>query len=205
MATRGRKAIEIDTAEFQAQLKQLEAAQPDGKFPNRSALWVSFEATDWAKGRSPRPLTAQVAMIRAKELNLEIQTPVGQRGRVKGQGPVVKGPRKAKQANADYLAAMLKDVPSDYHKTVQKAANGSLKAVIKLKCLDCCGFEKGCSNIHSAKKEVSLCTAVSCANWGYRPYKHKESLTEAGRTRISLGLLDKKGNDDEADSTGTVV
>lgn len=196
MATRGRKAIEIDTAEFQAQLKQLEAAQPDGKFPNRSALWVSFESTEWAKSRNPRPLTAQVAMIKAKELKLEIQTPIGQKGRVKGQGPVVRGQRKSRNVPIDAVDAMTKATPEKYAPLIKKVANGSLKAVVKLNCLQCCNFQK---------KEVGLCTIVSCPAWGFRPYKHKASLTAEGRQRISLGLLDDKENDDEADSPGTVV
>lgn len=205
--TRGRKPIEVTAEQLQEQIITLEKAQPDGKYPNRSALWLALEATEWAKGRSPRPLTAQVAMNIAKSGNLTFVTPVGKCGREKGQGPVNVGPRKPRKVNNEYLNSMLASFPEDYHKVVKKAAGGSLKAVIKLKCLDCCGCEKGAANTHSAKKEVSLCVATDCANWGFRPYKHKESLTVEGRKRISLGLLDAKENDDEqpTDSNGTVV
>lgn len=198
MGTRGRKAIEVTSAELQVQINELETAQPDGKFPNRSALWSALESSEWAKARNPRPLTAQVAMILAKNANLTMQTPVGKRGREPGQGPVNVGPRKSKTANPDHAKALYAEVPEQYHSVVKKALNGSLKAVIKLNCLGCVCYQK---------KEVALCPITRCSNWGVRPYKHKESLTEAGRKRISLGLLDDKEKDDEQtpDSDGTVV
>ncbi len=196
---RGRKAIEVNPTELQTQISQLEAAQADGgKFPNRSALWVALEATEWAKSRNPRPLTAQVAMLIAKANNLTVATPVGKRGREKGQAPVNAGKRKPKQLNTVWLDAMKKEMP-EYTKLAEKAAKGSLKAVIKLNCLNCCCLQK---------KEVSLCVITGCPLWGVRPYKHKESLTEAGRKKISLGMYDDPEPTEEnqnADSTGTNV
>lgn len=192
MGARGRKPIQVNLSDLQTQIIELEKAQPDGKFPNRSALWSGLEATEWAKTREPRPLSAQVAMILAKNANLDIQTPVGQKGRVKGQGPVNVGPRKKRTAEPVVLDALTNGMPKDarekYSSVIKKACGGSLKSVIKLKCLDCCNWEK---------KEVSFCTVLSCPNWMFRPYKAKESLTDEGRNRISLGLVQEKSDDSE--------
>ena len=191
MGTRGRKRIEITSVQLQDAIRELERAQPDGKFPNRSALWAALEATEWAKSRTPRPLTAQVAMVLAKHSDLTIQTPVGMRGRQKGCGPVSVGPRKRKGVNSDILSALKSGMPEKYHPIADKAAKGSLKAVIKLKCLDCCNWQQ---------REVALCTVTACPNWGYRPYKDKLSLSAEGRKKISLGLLE---DDNEPETNGT--
>lgn len=190
MKTPGRKATEVVPAELQIQIAELESTQPDGKFPNRSALWRALEATAWAKSRSPRPLTGQVAMNLFNKNNLICATPVGQRGRSKGQGPVAAGgSRKQKTIPADIIAALKKTVPEKYHNVVDKAAAGSLKAKVKLKCLDCVAYQK---------KEIALCTLTDCGLWTVRPYKDKRSLTEAGRKTISLGMLeDNNGEDSE--------
>lgn len=196
---RGRKAIELSADEFQLAVTTLENTQPDGKFANRSQLWQVLESTEWAKSRQPRPLTAQVAMIKAKTFGTLIQTPVGQRGRQKGQGPVNVVSRKRKPM-ADAILTDLrlgipvsedgKNIREKYEPVAKRAASGSLKAAIKLKCLDCCAWKQ---------KEVALCTVTDCSLWNFRPYKNKESLTVDGRKRISLGLLDEVTSD-ESDS-----
>jgi hypothetical protein len=162
---RGRKRIEINLAEFQKTLTEIEAAQPDGKFPNRSALWSAFEATEWAKSRS-RPLTGQVAMLFAKTNSINIQTPIGKRGRQVGSGPVAPGVKRTRKGMADAnFLALTKVVPEKYKKVLEKARKGSLKAVIKLKCLDCCAYQQ---------TEVALCELKECSLHFVRPYKASE-------------------------------
>lgn len=196
MATRGRKAIEVSEQQLTEAIRMVESAQTDGKFPNRSQLWIAVENTEWAKQCNPRPLTAQVAMNLAKEFGIEISTPVGKRGREKGQGPVrTSGPRTRKGIPADIVDELKKEFDKSMEKTVIKASKGSLKAAIKLKCLDCCG---------NVRKEVALCTVTGCSLFSFRPYKHKESLTKEGRNRISLGVI-QGVDDDESDNDGTDV
>src|SRR5688572_17951971 len=94
---RGRKAIAVTKEELRDMVHRLEDDQPDKKYPSRSALWKAVEASDWAKSRQPRPLTSQVAMLLAREYKIDIATPIGKRGREKGQGPIVNpGQRKRK-------------------------------------------------------------------------------------------------------------
>lgn len=196
MAARGRKPIQITSVILQDEIRKLERSQPDGKFANRSALWAALEATDFAKQCEPRPLTGQVAMVLAKHSNLDIQTPIGKRGREPGQGPVNVGPRKEKTIDPLHEKALKASVSPQYHGTVRKALKGNRQALAKLQCLQC---------VCEQRREIALCTLLNCSNWSQRPYKHKESLTEDGRKRIHLGLLDEKEKDDEPDSTGTVV
>lgn len=159
MATPGRKPLEISIPDFQFILSELETEQ---KFTTRSSLWEAFAQTDWAKNLKPRPLTAQNAMLLAKKHNLTIQTPIGQRGRVKGCGPVPGGGRKKKTLPENIVEVLAKVVPEKYIKVLNRVKQGSMKAAVKLKCLDCCGFEK---------KEITLCNIQECSLWSHRPYQ----------------------------------
>lgn len=153
--SRGRKAIELNRDEFQAAIAAIEASQMP---KNRSELWASLEASEWAKAQQPRPLTAQVAMNKAKSFGLEIKTPLGKRGEGLGRAVGTKVARKRVPLN---LVAM--GVPSKFAKKAAKAANGSLKAAIALKCLDCSNWQM---------KEVRECQVKSCPLFSCRPYQN---------------------------------
>lgn len=161
---RGRKPIVVDKNVFQNLVSDLE--QRFG-FLNRSALWQAVSDTGWAKSIR---LSPQVAMLKAKALAIEVKTPLGQRGRAKGSGAVPNaGKRKHKQRMSLEVVSELKTIYQEsLHKSVDRAAAGSMKAAIKLKCVDCCG---------GSKKEVALCEIRNCPLWGFRPYQGK--YTEA--------------------------
>jgi len=67
------------------------------------------------------------------------------------------------------------DMPVSYWGFFQKAYNGSKANAIKAKCLDCVCFQR---------KEITLCTVVSCPLHNVRPYqenppkKRKKKNTE---------------------------
>jgi hypothetical protein len=109
---RGCKPIEVTPVELAEFIGKLEK---ETSFPNRSHLWKALENSEWALTRNPRPLTAQVAMTMAKKFNIAIQTPVGIRGRVKGQGPI------ARPKNANKI---------------------SYKKAVRDKCMDCSNNQK---------------------------------------------------------------
>jgi hypothetical protein len=162
---RGRKAIVIHKNELQNIIKSVEA---EHKPATRSKLWELVAQTEYAKTREPRPLTAQVAMIKANELGIEITTPKGERGRKAGQGlpekarEALRGPRKRKTVAPEVVAKQKKMFAASLHPAVDKAASGSLRAAVKLMCVDCSG---GC------KKEVALCQIKTCPLWAFRPYQ----------------------------------
>lgn len=182
MAGRGRKPIVIDQRELQAIVDTIEASGPCA---NRTELWKLVEETEWARNLS-RPLTAQVAMLKAKELGITMKTPLGLRGRVKGSGPinVGKGGRKKKVFSPESRAALINGIPGDsldnqrakLQKTIDKACSGSMKAAVKLKCLDCCGWEK---------MEVAQCQAKECSLYNFRPYKRPSVVTSLDVVDVS--------------------
>lgn len=177
-AKRGRKGIEVTAQELQSALSILESSQEGGCFPTRNALWAALEQTEWAKTRSPRPLTAQVAMLMAKKHNTTIATPVGRRGRQKGCAPIsVKGGRKRKQLSPEQAKFLYDNTPKKFHKIVDKIVAGSMKARIKRNCLECCGWER---------EEARNCGITSCSFYAVRAYRTKEEKNDA---KISLPLV----------------
>ena len=80
------------------------------------------------------------------------------------------------QAKHESLAENLENLPrkvQDYYKQVPKAyqmiflkvhseKKASATNAIKLKCLDCCCWER---------EEIRLCTVKQCGLWRIRPYK----------------------------------
>lgn len=174
---RGRKAIDIHVPTFQGIITQIEIEKSP---TTRAKLWSLVEQSRWAKSLSPRPLTAQVAMLKAKELGeaLVITTPIGKRGREKGQGPVVEAgkARRKRTATTEAKRTMLTQYGPEMAGSVNRACAGSMKAAVKLLCLDCSG--------HS-KKEVSLCPMngkngnTACPLWEFRPYQSKKEVKAA--------------------------
>lgn len=160
--------LEINKDEFQKVVTDLEASQT---FENPSMLWKAVEATDWAKSLHPRALTAAVAYVRAKELGITYKTPAGKRGgalkgRVGGDTPRLRVPRSKKmEAFASTFARMRQETPKRYLPLVDKAEKGSLKACLKLKCLECANWQA---------VEVKLCEIISCPLFPTRPFQGKK-------------------------------
>lgn len=157
---RGRKPIEINREEFQGVVTTLEQERV---FATRTELWEAVQQTPWAKGRIPRPLTAQVALLKAEELGLEVKTAKGKRGKEKGCGPVSVAGRKKKVFSMKKVRESIPNrMKETLEKTVKRAENGSLKARTKLMCLNCSNWQKG---------EVAMCEIEECPLWDVRPYK----------------------------------
>jgi hypothetical protein len=161
---RGRKPIPVTLEGLQEAIVNVEW---DGPLTSRNALWQAVAATPYAKKIG---LSSQVAMVKAKAFGtLCIQTPLGQRGRQKGAGPVVnkqgeRPQRKPKTISLEIVNQMKKATPNVYHSKINKAAKGNLKAKIHLACLQCTDFQN---------KEIALCTIKTCALWSSRSYQGK--------------------------------
>ena len=57
----------------------------------------------------------------------------------------------------------LAQIPKAYRGIYNKALQGkSLRAAINAQCLDCCAYQR---------KEVALCTSLSCPLYAVRPYQ----------------------------------
>ena len=153
----------IDKAEFQLVVNNLEK---ETNFTKLSELWKAIEDSSWAKSRIPRPLTAAVAMVRAKEMQINTKTKPGKRGNAALGTLSNKGTRTTRAnklvAFATSFDAMRRSFPSLSLPVIQKAQNGSIKAAVKLKCYDCSGFQKA---------EIKHCTVSSCPLYPIRPYQ----------------------------------
>lgn len=158
---RGRKAIEVNRDELQNVVNQIESADNPPK--NRTQLWERVSATDWAMAIK---LSPQVAMNKANLYEIDIKTPKGARGRIKGAGPVKNaGKRKIRS----YTPAGEKEIRTEFEslgsKTVKSILSGKIRAAVKAFCYQCMG---------ESKKEVRLCTAYGCPLWIHRPYQNNE-------------------------------
>lgn len=161
-----RTRVEINPVEFQNVIAELESTH---QFTNRSQLWNAVLSTPWAKALQPQVKSAHTFMMRAEEFSLEIKTPKGRRGREKGcASPTRSGPRPPR-VSLDIINQQKNIFDKSLHEAVEKAAAGSMKSAIKLKCIDCCA---------GSKKEVALCTISECPLWGFRPYKIKKRVSE---------------------------
>jgi hypothetical protein len=161
---KGKKPIQIDKVELQDLINSLEK---DKVFGNRSELWEAVEESEFAKKCQPRPLTSQVAMLLCKKFSIEPITPKGKRGRSVGEGmPIgIRGKRKSKKLSSEDLQNLLNSIPKNkqenYSGLLKKAGEGSMKSLVKLKCLDCSCWEKN---------EVKHCQVKTCALYPVRPY-----------------------------------
>ena len=71
------------------------------------------------------------------------------------------------------LRILYQEVPKRYLPLIDRLAEGSRTAAIKLHCLQCVGYES---------KEVTNCTATQCPIWPVRPYQPKLSESEGYAT-----------------------
>lgn len=160
----GRKAIQIDKVDLE---RELIAAESSQTFPNHNQLF-KFLGDKFN-------CASIIVRNRILDYGLDIKTPKGKKGRQAGS-VLGSTPRTRKGKASDYKLALEMVFNRDgMEARVNKAAKGSLKSAVALKCFECAGF---------SKKEVRLCTCVGCPLFAYRPWVDKQTLTEEGREKI---------------------
>lgn len=153
----GKPKLILDKDEFQSVVDTLES---NHTFANKGELWDAVEQTEWAK-KQMRPLKAQVAYNRARELGITTKTKAGRKEDFKRT-------YEPKVVDQQAAQAVLDTFPEPIQRTIKKIKKGSLRAAIKAKCLDCSGL---------SKKEVRVCPVTNCPLWLVRPFQNK-SKTE---------------------------
>ena len=168
------KSIEIDRPRLEKAFTDAEALGP---LSSRSKLYERA-AAKYNDGNA-NPITATVARLRFEAWGLTCQTgAVATReanphafGRGTGAAPAPRpaGPRKTRgqkfsshpefDKNIDTLNAK---APTRYHALVKAVAKGSMKAAIKLQCLQCMGYKAS---------DVDDCRGLSCPLYLFRPYQ----------------------------------
>ena len=126
--------------------------------------------TEWARS-FPKPLSKGVIYLRIKEFDIPVTTAKAEPylSRVKNNALFSNTgePQEAKERfNPDDVKAcgraMAGYFDAGHHPMVRKAVKGSMKAAIRLKCLDCCADNKA---------EIKNCNVTTCPLWLYRPFQ----------------------------------
>lgn len=152
-----RKKVEINKLTLQETIQRLEKEKT---FTNRQELYAELALVF--------KTSSTTINNRIKSFNLldVITTPLGKKGNKLLAAPKHMGPRKNKYDSPEgkrHIKAIKRITAVSMHPTIDRAAKGSLKAAIKMKCWDCSGEQKG---------EIKNCTVIDCALWPVRPYRN---------------------------------
>jgi len=160
----------VDRPKLEAALRE---AEKNGPLANMGELWKRV-AELYNANPGVQQITFSVVLLRVKEWGIQVKTQPGRKGgpmseEHKQAFAVSRGKRtpraeKMKEFKTfDLLRAELgKDNRRRFLPVVDAAEKGSLRAAIKLTCLDCCNWQTS---------EIKLCGIESCAMFPHRPYK----------------------------------
>lgn len=176
-------AFPVDRKKLEASIVEAEAGGP---LANRSALHIAVEGIYNLK-EPPKQITSAVIGLRIKEWSLSCATPIGKRGRAKGESfGGVKGKRTSRsekfQKNPKVISGFKKlrkelsvkfqdgkpAFPSSALSMMNRLESGSMKAAVALKCLDCAG---------GSILDVKLCNCNSCPLFAFRRWT-EDTVTE---------------------------
>lgn len=161
-------ATKVDLFKLRQCIASVEA---NGPLVNRNSL---YQAVSLAYG-DPK-VTASVVMLRIMNEKIPVITPVGKRGRIKGQkiGPINRT-KRADKIDPKHIAALRASFPPNYQNVVNKIAAGSVKAMCKGMCLSCVGFERMVKEDDKAESkaidQIGQCTVITCPIYSIRPYQ----------------------------------
>lgn len=155
----GRKTIEINVDLLKTCIEEVEAAGP---LANLSALYL--QVSELMVSRGETNINPQLVMLRINKLTLPVKTQKGKRGRQPGQQVDVGfiPTRKRRVMQEEIYEALKSSTPKKYQGVVEKARTGSLKAVLRLKCLECGDYQQ---------EEIRHCGITSCPLYSIRPFK----------------------------------
>lgn len=161
-------SIPVDINRLQ---KEIELAESTHTFNTQSELLEYIANTQWAKTTYRKPLTAAVLYLRCKDNNLIIKTPKGKRGRAAG----IKTTRTSRaekfvsNPNFSENINILKRNHPNAVKSIERLAGGSMKAAVKVNCLNCSGGDK---------KLAAECNVLSCPLYLFNPFIKNASVKE---------------------------
>jgi hypothetical protein len=178
----------VDRKKLEAALRE---AEGDGPLKNLSLLWKL--AADIYNKRADTPISFSVVALRVREWSIKVKTAPGRRGAPMtaehkaalhaGRGKRI--PRSEKMKAFPTFEELRNELGrnvslSRFLPVVDMAEKGSLRAAIKLKCLDCCGYQT---------TEVKHCTVTGCSLYPHRPYKPGVQEEDEGQEEESQDEL----------------
>ena len=152
----GRTKIDIDPVDVNLAIATVESAGP---MPNLSRLFIAVSAS--LETKYPR-ITPALVRLRVMEHNIPHKTLKGKMGNPNlgnSTSGIARTPRKVGSAA---VKACMRVMPENRHRLVKRMGQGSLKAAIKLKCLDCANHYTD---------EIRHCPIVECPLWSFRPFQ----------------------------------
>jgi hypothetical protein len=183
--------LEVNKAEFQEVVNDLEGKQT---FANPSHLWKAVEETEWAKNHKPRRLTVSICRQRTKQLGLVMKTVASKRAHgemTPERKAAMLAARKNRKSRAEKMKAfgqtfteLRREAPSRFLPLVDQAEKGSLRAALKLKCLDCTCYQP---------TEIKECPLTCCSLYPHRPYQKSLETEEAEVVELQEDAVFAKG------------
>lgn len=152
---RGRKKFEIDKAVLVTMITE---AEDKNSFENRNELF------EYLAGQLNVSTTTVYNRTKDYQLLDSLKTAKGAKG-VFNHTQVVKAPRGDKYKTAEgkkHIAEMKRRWLGKYKKLIDQIESGSMKAAIKLNCIDC---------TNDQTVEIKECVCLQCPFWMIRPYK----------------------------------
>ncbi len=154
------------------------------QFTKRQPLWEAV-ALAYASQKQLASVSPVWVYLRVEELGLKVKTPKGKKGRVAGSSPVIgerttRGEKFAKDNGAVAFFARMEGIIKKEQKgrflpLLEKARGGSVKALVKLKCLDCANWQTN---------EVKHCQCLDCPLLIIRPYQTTKEEVEDGDSEV---------------------
>lgn len=159
--------LPVDKKKLQDVINDIELKYTDLKtgeltITNRSQLADIISNTEWAKNHQPKPISASVVKDRMNKFGLTCKTPIGKKGRQKGEAIV--RTNKPKKTSTEANNALTKYMGPRYKSLSDKIIKGSRQAATKAMCIQCVGLE-------NVSTEIRNCTVFSCPLFNFRPYK----------------------------------
>lgn len=149
----------------------INAVESRNTFPSRDAMFsaaIESYKTEFG-GMNGDRLTNILVYQRVKQWNIPLKTAAGKKGRVAGV-KVERKPRATIPSTNRGVVALLTQIKTNapaemrgrLNDLVSKMQGGSLKAAVKLNCLNCSNYQR---------EEIKHCECLECPLWTIRPYK----------------------------------
>jgi hypothetical protein len=184
-----KKSILVDRQKLEAALNM---AENNGPLSNLSELWS--KATEIYNRTAEQPITHSVVALRVKEWNVVVKTQPGRKGRAmsdeqKAAMQAARGQRrprseKMKEFKTFDLLRQEMNLEADKRRflpVLEAAEKGSMKAAIKLNCLECSNW---------LTTEVKHCPVEKCAFYPHRPYKPGSTDADEGSDPVDDYLFE---------------
>lgn len=155
----------VDRTKLESAIQTIEQ---DG--PMANLLTLHKAVADEYNRTAESEISHSIVMLRIKEWALPIKTQKGKKGRRKGHR--VEGGVRTKRADKFSASTKIQEhfkilrdaAPQSSQNAISRIENGSLKAAVKEKCKECCGYE-------DYKDGIKGCEILACPLWAFRPYQ----------------------------------